>query len=384
MSEQANSTGKMILGGVVGLLIGATATYGATTAMQNKTAESASEVPGLCAADEAGSTVESSPLFTYEGREFYLHDLPPSVQSQIFEERTEAHGKLTNVLQTLVLRVELAKRKGAKVENPETWDALPELQDLVEKPTVSEEDAKKMFEQYKSQLPPGSEFEQMKPMIMQSMERQKIGEVLRGEYDSFEKAGRFALLLAAPTAPVVNLDLTGQPSRGNSESTTKVAVVTDYFCNHCRARGEEYDKAVEELGKDVQFVFMTFPLQPEGLGVVLARGDFCAVKQDPNKYWAYRMAGEKTPYEAARATTPNPDEEFMNHALDAARKADLDPKLFAECLNSEEAKAHVNKTKDMLAAAGVNATPTVFINNRKMMLREGEMISVVRKAMTEQ
>lgn len=381
-----NSKTKVAAGVVIGALVGAAASYGATQLLnksqQPGKAAAASSADVCLAGGPSGGSLETAPLFSIEGREYRMADLPAGVQNDLFEERSEAHSKFSNVLQSLALRVELARQKGMKVENPEEWDKLPELQDLVEKPAVSDEEAKKIFEQFKDRMPPGTTFEKSKDMIVQSLQRQQMGDVLRKHYEEFEKSGRFVMLVEPPAAPIANLDLAGFPSFGNAASPTKVAIVTDYFCSHCRHRAEEFKNVAKEFDKDAQVVFMTFPLQQEGLGHVLAKGDFCVMKQDASKYMAYRDEAEKIPFEASQATTPNKDEEFKNHALDVARKAGLEPKAFADCLASQESADFVKKTHDMLSKAGVRGTPTIFINNRKTLAGEGQLAATIRKAAT--
>jgi protein-disulfide isomerase len=369
---------------VVGIVIGSVAlgaVLGAGT-MQAMGKKSFDPAAAQCALS-SGMYAPNQPILTLEGKSVSAADLPLSVQGDLTRIQNQAYEQMTGYLKEVALRMILAKEKGKDVSNP------PQLLELLDDATVTEQEVNAILDAQKKNLPAGMKIEEAKKQIEMYLKRQKAGGAVEKKLAEVEQSGKFKLLLTAPAGKPVNTE--GQPTKGAANAAVKVVVVTDFLCGHCRHRAEEIEQAVTDHGSKVQFVRMTFALQPEGLSGALARGGFCANKQNPELYWKYHAGAEKVPLEAAHAghnhanndhsnASPDTQKEFNNHALGVAKDAGLDVSAFEKCLTSPEAQDFVRKTNDTLAVAGVSGTPTFFVNGRLVQVAPGQLSAFVKEA----
>jgi protein-disulfide isomerase len=358
-------------GTVIGILVGGIALGGALGAGTMKTLSRKDAV----LLDNNPCSTATQPLVTVEGKTFTQNDLPLSIQGDITRIQNQSYDQLTGYLKETALRMVLAKEKGKDVNNP------PPLMELLDGSEASEQEINSILEAQKKNLPAGMKIEDAKKQIATYISRQKAAGALEQKLAQFEQDGKIKVLVNPPFARALSTE--GQPSRGSATSAVKVVIVTDFLCGHCRHREEEFEAAVTENADKVQVTRMTFSLSPEGLSGTLARGAFCALKQSPDLYWKYHAGAKKVPLEAAHSASPEPTKEFNNQALGVAKEAGLDVNAFEKCLASQEAQDFVKKTNDNLAAAGVNGTPTIFINGARMQVNPGKLSAVIKDALAK-
>ena len=164
--------------------------------------------------------------------------------------------------------------------------------------------------------------------------------------------------------PVRNLDLAGVPSKGGADAPVRVVEFSDFLCPFCRSLAGAFATFLPQSGNRVAVYFKNYPLEQScnpALKVTvhagacaLALGGLCA--QDQGKFWPY--------HDKVYATAPQ-----TPGIKDVARlggEVGLDAAALEACMTS-------SKTRDRLAAqiaeargASVEATPTVFINGRRL------------------
>ena len=320
-----------------------------------------------------GMYAPAQPLFAVEGKNISHADLPLSIQGDLTRIQNQAYEQISSYLKEVGLRMILAKEKGKNTLE------LPPLLDLLDDTAVTEQEVNAILEAQKKNLPPGMKIEEAKKQIEMYLKRQKASGSVEKRLADLEQSGKFKVLLSPPAARPISTE--GQPTKGPANASVKVTIVTDFLCGHCRHRAEEFDQAITDQSSKAQFARMTFALHPEGLSGTLARGGFCANKQNSELYWKYHAGAEKIPLEAARSVSPDAQKEFNNHALGVAKEAGLDVNAFEKCLNSPEAQDFVRKTSDTLAAAGVSGTPTIFVNGRVVQVAPGQLSKFVKEAL---
>jgi protein-disulfide isomerase len=362
-----------VIGIVVGsVALGAVLGAGTMQAVGKKTFDPASAQCAL----SSGMYAPEQPLFTLEGKNITATTLPLAVQGDLTRIQNQAYEQLNGYLKEVALRMFLAKEKGKDLNNP------PPLMELLDDATVTEQEINTILEAQKNNLPAGMKIEDAKKQIEMYLKRQKAGGLVEKKIAEVEQSGKMKLLLSAPAGKPVSTE--GQPFRGPANASLKVTIVTDFLCGHCRHRAEEFEQAFTDHGSKVQFVRMTFALQPEGLSGSLARGAYCAHKQNPELFWKYHAGAEKIPLEASRPTSPDAAKEFNNHAIGVAKEVGLDVNGFEQCLNSPDAQEFVRNTGDTLAAAGVSGTPTIFFNGRIVQVAPGQLSSFVKEALAKE
>lgn len=166
---------------------------------------------------------------------------------------------------------------------------------------------------------------------------------------------------------VAEVSAAGKNARGNADASVTIVEFSDFGCSHCAA----FDRSIGELLRgdksDVRLVFRHFPLDsgcnPAISGVsnagrcAAAIAAECAAEQE--KFWQY-----------ARVLFDNRSQFSSSDLQNYAIEVGLDLRAFESCLEGEEARARVERDAKDGAALGINSTPTIFINGRRI---EGDL-----------
>ena len=154
------------------------------------------------------------------------------------------------------------------------------------------------------------------------------------------------------------------PVLGSPDARVLIIEFGDYQCPSCRMFWKDVEPRLRkdyiDTGK-VKLVFRDFPLtqiHPEAMLAAMAVD--CAGEQ--NKYWEYHDKVYREQYNKG-------DDVIRFKAADLkkwAKDTKLDAAKFDQCLDSEKYKNEVMKDRMDGEAAGVQGTPTFFINGRVM------------------
>ena len=143
--------------------------------------------------------------------------------------------------------------------------------------------------------------------------------------------------------------------RGNPQATVTVVEYGDFQCPACAAYAPVGEQLVEEYGDRVQFVFRHFPLKSVHPNAVAgARAAEAAAKQ--GKFW--EMHDVLYANQSAWANLSNPTDQFVAFA----EALELNVEQFKADLDSKEVKDRVEADFDSANNAGLNGTPSFFIN----------------------
>lgn len=177
----------------------------------------------------------------------------------------------------------------------------------------------------------------------------------------------FTALTAFPAAAQqkgVFIGVDDDPMLGSPDAKVLMIEFGDYQCPSCRMFWKEIEPRLKkdyiDTGK-VKLVFRDFPLtqsHPEALLAAMAVN--CAGEQ--GKYWQYHDKVFREQYNKG-------DDVIRLKAADLkkwAKDVGVDQPKFDQCLDSEKFKEEVLKDKTEGDAAGVQGTPTFFINGRVM------------------
>jgi protein-disulfide isomerase len=148
------------------------------------------------------------------------------------------------------------------------------------------------------------------------------------------------------------IDLTDAPMKGNPSAKITLVEFADYECPHCRHFQPVLRQIMDEFHSDVKLYFKHYPLPQHTNARLAAEAAVAAQKQ--GKFWQYQdKLWEKS------------DELSPAEIEKAAKEVGLDVTKFRQDLASEPIKARVQKDRSDGAAAGIQATPTLFINGRE-------------------
>ncbi len=148
-------------------------------------------------------------------------------------------------------------------------------------------------------------------------------------------------------------------TKGNPEAPVTIVEYLDFECEACRAYYPLVKKLSEEYGDNIFLISRYFPLSGHKNGMTSALAIEAAGRQ--GKYWEMhdllfekqKIWGEK-PF-----SDPAIFEEY-------AKQLNLDMEKFKKDVDSKEVKKRVERDRDLGIELGVNATPTFFLNGKKI------------------
>lgn len=153
------------------------------------------------------------------------------------------------------------------------------------------------------------------------------------------------------------------PVSGDASALAKLLIFSDYECPACRGYEPELSEIRQTYASKLQFVFKNFPLDKacnpivtRDIHIHACEAAFAAeAARRQGKFWIYHD-------ELFIADLDNP-----NIFDSLARSAGLDMNRFEIDRHSDAVKAKVRADIDEGVRAGVNATPTLYLNGRKIL-----------------
>jgi protein-disulfide isomerase/uncharacterized membrane protein len=176
--------------------------------------------------------------------------------------------------------------------------------------------------------------------------------------------------------PVHRLELEGVPRKGPKEAPVRVVEYSDFLCPYCRQLAGALQGFLPQTGKRMSVFFKNYPLDKEcnpKLNTTihpgacwLALGGLCA--QDQAHFWEYHDKVFSSELHEPRG----PD------VVKLATEAGLDQAAMETCLVADRTRQRLSAQIEEAAKVGVQATPTVFVNGKKVP-RLNDFIAVADK-----
>jgi protein-disulfide isomerase/uncharacterized membrane protein len=187
-------------------------------------------------------------------------------------------------------------------------------------------------------------------------------------------------LAAYAEAPVQTIDLNDAPKAGAAAAPIQVTVFSDFLCPWCRLLAKGLAAYIPQVSSGVTFAFRHYPLDPscnphmQSAGHVgsclLARGAVCA--QEQGRFWPFHDGA----FAAERARASRDD------VLKLAAEIGLDRARFLSCFEAPQTAARIAREVAQGHALGVSATPTVFVNGKRLE-RFNDLPLVVQRALAQ-
>ena len=177
-------------------------------------------------------------------------------------------------------------------------------------------------------------------------------------------------------AKVETLDLKDTAAKGPAGAPVQVVEFSDFLCPFCRNLAGALHGFLPQSGERIQVFFKNYPLDqacnPKLQRTVhagacnLALGALCA--QDQGKFWAYHDRAF-----AGAGENPKPED-----VVRLAGEAGLDGVALGTCLAAPRTKERLTTQIDEARRLGVQSTPTLYINGKKLP-RINDFVQVVDK-----
>jgi protein-disulfide isomerase len=166
---------------------------------------------------------------------------------------------------------------------------------------------------------------------------------------------------ADPFAPVRSklAEQAKGPVQGNANAPVEIVEFSDFECPHCKKAQPKLEQLMNE-SPNARLVFENFPLSRIHKWADRAAGYAdCIARKSPEQFWKFAHAV----YDQQEQITDDTATAKLNAI---AGGAGADAAATAACADSPETKVRVNQQYELGVAVGVNATPTLFLNGRKI------------------
>ena len=150
----------------------------------------------------------------------------------------------------------------------------------------------------------------------------------------------------------VTIPTAGSPERGPAGATITLVEFSDFQCPYCSVAVAKLNAVLDAYPGKIKLIFKEFPLDTHSQAALAAAAAIAAHQQ--GKFWPMHDT-----LFAHRQNLSRPS------ILALARTAGLDMKRFEADLDSEATKKTVARDVEDGDRAGVEGTPSVFINGRK-------------------
>lgn len=264
-----------------------------------------------------------------------------SVQEQIYELRKKALDVKINDL----LLDEAAKKKNV------TSDALFNSEILPRVKPVTEKDIRKFYDENKEKI--NSSYEQVHGQILQMLQNREQGNAASAYAEELRKAATLEVFLRPPDPPVINISIDDRPWTGAANALVTIIEFTDFECPSCATAQPVLESLAKEFADKVKLVAHSFPLEQHKHAFKAAEAAEAAREQ--GKYWEYTLILFKY------------QKELEVDKLKAyAGLLGLDRKKFDDALDSGKFTDAVKQELSIGDRIGVDSTPSIFINGRRI------------------
>ena len=285
-------------------------------------------------------------LATVKGETITSGDVEESLKPIIFDVQERVYklrkDELDLSVNDTLLVQEAQKRKV-------TTNALLDAE--VKPKAVTEAQALAFFEQNKDRV--SGDFAQTKDSIIQYLQQIEVRVAERAFVEKLRAAASIQVFLVVPESPIFSISTSDQPSLGRAEAPVTVIVFTDFQCPSCAAIHPALERLVKEYGDKVRLVARDFPLSQHVEAFKAAEAAEAAREQ--GKYWEYVQL-------LMRNQSALSVDKLKKYASELA----LDRPRFDSALESGKFTETVQHDIEEGMRLGVEATPTVFINGRRV------------------
>jgi protein-disulfide isomerase len=300
------------------------------------------------------ATVNGEPI-TSEDVENSLRPLIFSVQEQVY---TLRQRELDLRINDALLEQEAQKRKI-------TTNALLEAEVAAKAKTITETEARAFYDQNKERL--NGEFAPLKDHIVRYLQERELREAQTAFAGQLRRTASIQTFLTPPNPPVYSISTDDQPTLGSATAPVTIVEFTDYQCPSCAAMQSTIDKLLKDYEGRARLIVRDFPLEQHADAFKAAEAAEAAREQ--GKYWEY-----------VQLLLHNQSQLGVAKLKEYASQVSLNRQQFDAALDSGKFTAKVQRDIRDGLRLGVDATPTLFVNGRKVSVPTPEALKAAIEA----
>ncbi|HEY0728651.1 MAG TPA: thioredoxin domain-containing protein, partial [Pyrinomonadaceae bacterium] len=298
--------------------------------------------PALTSADRARV------LAVVNNKQITMGDIEDSLRPLIFNVQEQVYALRKQDLELKIndtLLSQEAQKKGV------TTRALLDAEVSAKVPAVTDAQAQEFYNQNKDRI--SGEFAALKTQIVQYMKEEKEQAATLAYAEQLRRASKVEMNLSAPESPAFSIATDDQPVKGNAKALVTIVEFTDFECPSCARQHPVLERIVSEFGDRVRLVVRDFPLSQHANARKAAEAAEAAREQ--GKYWEY-----------ASVLFRNQSALGVDKLRQYATEVGLDRARFDASLESGKFSDKVQRDVIDGRKLGINGTPTLYINGRRL------------------
>ncbi|HEU4711624.1 MAG TPA: thioredoxin domain-containing protein [Pyrinomonadaceae bacterium] len=287
-------------------------------------------------------------LATVNDKQITMGDIESSLRPLIFNVQEQVYALRKQDLDLKIndtLLTQEAQKKGV------TTRALLETEVASRVARVTDADAQSFYDQNKERI--SGDFAQTKAQIVQYLQERKEREATVAYAEQLRRAAALQVNLTAPVSPSFSIATDDQPAKGSASALVTIVEFTDFECPSCARQHPVLERIVSEFGDRVRLVVRDFPLSQHANARKAAEAAEAAREQ--GKYWEY-----------ASLLFRNQSALGVDKLGQYATEVGLDRARFDASLASGKFAEKVQRDVMDARKLGVNGTPTLYVNGRRV------------------
>ena len=246
-----------------------------------------------------------------------------------------------------------------------TTKALLDAELVSKAKKIGETDAQAFYDANKEKI--NGEFAQVKTQLIAYLQEQQQGSAEIAFADQLRKTATIQIFITAPEPPVYSISTDDQPVKGNKSAPVTIIEFTDYQCPTCAQQQPIIEDLMKEYGDKVKLVIRDFPLNQHPDAFKAAEAAEAAREQ--GKYWEYIAILFQ--HQSALG---------VDKLKEYASQLNLNRDKFDAALESGRLADSVRRDIQDGMKLGLNSTPTIFINGRKVNEKTREALKAAIEA----
>lgn len=273
---------------------------------------------------------------------------------ELREKRSSVFRKLENDYKTNVYQAEQKETEGyvldllLKEAASKAGKSEEEyLRGIAGTPQITEAEINEFYEKNVKQS--GQPLAAVKPRIQQFLTGQKQQEAVRTEVERMKKEASVEISIPPPEQDQVKFELAGRPMKGKPDAKITIVEFSDFECPYCSKAVPGVEAILAAYPDDVKVYFLHFPLSFHKKAMPAAIAAHCANSQ--GKFWEFHDKVFENQSQLSR-------EDLAKHATAVG----IDAAKFSTCMDDPKSKALVESDMKQAEEAGVQGTPSFFID----------------------
>jgi protein-disulfide isomerase len=296
----------------------------------------------------ANATERARLFATVGARRITSADIEDSLRPLVFDVQQQAYELRK---QDIDLKINDALLSQEAQKRQLTPRALLDAEVDSKVPTATDAQAQEFYNQNKERI--NGEFAQVKEQIAQYLKEREGQKMLVAYAARLRQAASIQTFINAPEPPVMNISTDDQPVKGNPRASVTLVEFTDFQCPVCAQAQPVLEKLLAEYGERVRLVVRDFPLSQHADALKAAEAAEAARAQ--GKYWEYTTL-----------LFSNQSALGVDQLKQYATKLGLDRAKFDAALDGGKLTEQVQRDVFDGERAGVNGTPTIFVNGKRV------------------